>query len=384
MEIVTGQENLQEYLNSVLIQYKACFKADLGLQTLQKIKFESKIKNAIANLLLSYLTKVESLAAGASDIMLGYLIDNQIPTIQRDSCQKLNKENLKKLMSTYVDGYLKELTYEALCIAGLNGKVVLTKQQSQQDCDVLEFNNGSFFPEVISIFKLKNSNYLNPKIVCIDGYIESISEIHHLLEDASRLKENMFLFVRGISEEVIHTLKVNYDRGTLVVLPFIVKYDLDGVNLLNDIAVVAGCELISSLKGQLISSIKLSMCPRVDYVNVSDIGVLIEKKETRNEVDKHIYFLQQKILEESMSKDFLSKRIKNLGSNRVTISLRSDKNTTKKTFMIDRALRATKIANTHGVIDIDNKLYPLAAFNIAKIYCDLFLNSYKSIGTIVC
>jgi chaperonin GroEL (HSP60 family) len=280
---------------------------------------------------------------------------------------------------------LKDMTYEALCIAGLNGKVVLTKQQTQQDSDILELNDGSFFPEVISIFKLKNSKYLNPRIACIDGYIESVSEIHHLLEEASRLKENIFLFVRGISDEVVHTLKVNYDRGTLTVLPFIVKYDLDGVNLLNDIAIVTGGDVISSLKGQLISSVKLSTCHRVDYINVSDAGVLIEKLETRNKVNEHVHFLQKKLLElnEDTSKEFIAKRIKNLGSNRVTISLKLDHNATKKSFMIDRALRATKVAATHGVVEINNKLYPLATFNIAKTYYNLFLKEYRDLGAII-
>lgn len=383
MEIVTT--NLEDCLNDVLKQYKSCFKANLGLQVLQQLKFESSTKRAVSNLLLSHLIKVESLASGASDLMLGRLFDDRIFDVNNDNCQKLNKENLKNLISTYVDGSLKDMTYEALCIAGLNGKVVLTKQQTQQDSDILELNDGSFFPEVISIFKLKNSKYLNPRIACIDGYIESVSEIHHLLEEASHLKENIFLFVRGISDEVVHTLKVNYDRGTLTVLPFIVKYDLDGVNLLNDIAIVTGGDVISSLKGQLISSVKLSTCPRVDYVNVSDAGVLIEKLETRNKVNEHVHFLQKKLLElnEDMSKEFIAKRIKNLGSNRVTISLKLDQNVTKKSFMIDRALRATKVAATHGVVEINNKLYPLATFNIAKTYYNLFLKEYRDLGAIV-
>jgi chaperonin GroEL (HSP60 family) len=383
VEIVTT--NLENCLNDVLKQYKSCFEANLGLQVLQQLKFESSTKRAVSNLLLSHLIKVESLASGASDLMLGYLFEDRIFDVDNDNCQKLNKENLKNLISTYVDVSLKDMTYEALCIAGLNGKVVLTKQQTQQDSDILELNDGSFFPEVISIFKLKNSKYLNPRIACIDGYIESVSEIHHLLEEASRLKENIFLFVRGISDEVVHTLKVNYDRGTLTVLPFIVKYDLDGVNLLNDIAIVTGGDVISSLKGQLISSVKLSTCHRVDYINVSDAGVLIEKLETRNKVNEHVHFLQKKLLElnEDTSKEFIAKRIKNLGSNRVTISLKLDHNATKKSFMIDRALRATKVAATHGVVEINNKLYPLATFNIAKTYYNLFLKEYRDLGAII-
>lgn len=383
MEIVT--EGLDRCLIDVLNKYESCFNSNLGLQNLQQIKFENSTKAAVSNLLLMHLLKVESLSAGAADLMLQFLFNKDKKKDEVGICQKLDSSLLKRLLSSYVDKSLEDLVNESLNLAGLTGKVVLIKQRPQQDKDVLELNDGSFFSDVISILKLKNSKYLNPRIVCIDGYIESVSEIHRILEDASNLKENVFLFVRGISDDVAHTLKVNYDRGTLSVLPFIVNYDLDGVNLLNDIAVVSGGDVTSSLKGQLINNIDISCAPRVDYISTSDSGVLIENVATKANVDQHINFLQKKLLEldQVAAKDLISKRIKNLGSNRVTISLRIDQNISKRSFMIDRALRATKIASTHGVVEVNDRLYPLTSFTIAKLYCQQFLNEYRNLGTII-
>jgi len=380
VEIVTN--DLESYLAEVLKVYSSCFKTGLGLQGAQRLSFNNLTSRAVANFLLSQLIKVEAISPGASDLMLDMLISDDLIV---DSCVKLREDNLKKLLSTFVDESLWNLAYDALTLAGLTGKVVLMKHQAKQDKDSIELNSGSFFPDVMPVLKLKNSKFIDPKIVCIDGYVESVSEIHRILEDASRLKDSVFLFLRGASPDVTHTLKVNYDRGTLSVIPFIVNYDLDGVNLLNDIAIVSGGDVVSSLKGQLISSVDISTCPRVDYVNLSDTGVLIEKKSTVLSVSLHVSHLQKKLLETEADagKDLLAKRIKNLGSNRVTISLRHDENIAKRSFMVDRALRATKAALTHGVAVYRNKLYPLTSLKIAKHYRDHFLNDYRNLGCVV-
>lgn len=383
MEIVTKE--LDIHLASILKNYKNCLNTNLGLQTLQQLKFETSTKNAISSLLLTYLIKVETLSAGASDLMLQLLlnVDKNKKIDSNNLCQKLDGVNLKMLLSTYVDKGLEDLVHEALCLAGLNGKVVLLNQQHNED--IIELNDGSFFPDVISILKLKNSKYLSPKVICIDGYIESVSEIHRILEDASQIKDNIFLFVRGMSDDVAHTVKVNCERGSLSILPFIVKYDLDGVNLLNDIAIVSGGDLISTLKGQLINNVDISLAPRVDYINISDTGILVEKHNTRLNVDRHILLLQKKLLEVELTatKELMSKRIKNLGSNRVTISLKADRNTYKRSFMIDRALRAIKIAATHGVIEYNGNLYPLTSLKVAEHYYNSFFKEYNRLGCII-
>ncbi len=379
-----ANQDFQPLLEVVLKKYDLCLRAKLGLQTIQNLTFDNAVEKAIANLLLTHLLKVETLAPASSDLMLEFLIKkNAYHSIV--TCVKLSTNTLEKLLLTYTDMHLKEIICESLRLAGLSGKVVLMQHHSQQDIDLIELNDGSFFPNVISLLNFKNSKFLNPRVICIDGYIESVAEIHHLLEDAASIKENIFLFTRGMSDDVIHTLKVNYDRGLLGVLPFLVSYDLDGANLLNDIATVAGSDVVSSLKGQLISNIDIAKFPRVDYINLNNSGILIEKRDSIDRVINHISILQKKLLDidSQMGKDMLSKRIKNLGSRRVGISLRDDENLAKRSFMIDRALRATKAASTHGLIEYENKFYPLSTFKVAQHYHNEFMHMFNSLGSII-
>ena len=101
---------------------------------------------------------------------------------------------------------------------------------------------------------LKDDNLFlrDARIACIDGYVESVSELHLLLEELSEAKVPCFLFVRGMSEDVLHTIKTNNDRKTLMVFPYIVPFDLDSVNTIVDIAVSAGTDVLSNLKSDKI------------------------------------------------------------------------------------------------------------------------------------
>jgi hypothetical protein len=222
-------------------------------------------------------------------------------------------------------------------------------------------------------------------LVCIDGFIESVSEIHRVLEDAASYKDTIILFVRGLSNEVLHTLKINYDRGSLQVIPVLVKYDLLGANMLNDVAVINFSDVISSNKGQLISNIDITNFPRVESVDVTSTGILIENSNASKTIDAHIKRLQEKIInsDNQYEKDILEKRIQNLGMNRITIRLKEEENKKLKSFEIDRAIRAIKDARTYGVGELSARLLPYSGIKSGFFYAEKFLKDVESLGAVI-
>ena len=64
------------------------------------------------------------------------------------------------------------------------------------------FLSGKFYHEM--------KNY---KVVIIDGFIETVGEIHHLLHDAAKSKTPHVIFCFGMSEEVKHTIMVQTNLG---------------------------------------------------------------------------------------------------------------------------------------------------------------------------
>jgi hypothetical protein len=51
--------------------------------------------------------------------------------------------------------------------------------------------------------------------------------------------------------------------------------------------------------------------------------------------------------------------------------------------MIDRSLRAVKLASNYGVIGYKEKYYPNSSFKIAEIYAKKFQESIKNLGAIL-
>jgi chaperonin GroEL (HSP60 family) len=297
----------------------------------------------------------------------------------------MTSADLPLILQTFADVDTASLINSGLTMAGLKGKITLSSPSVKLDTDVLELTQGYVFNNIFPAFSIKPASFVHPKIVCIDGLVENVSEIHHLLESAAKSKETIVAFFRGLSEEVSHTLKVNYDRGTVSFIPIVVKFDIDGANLLKDIALVSRGDVVSSLKGNLISSIEFDSLPRIDVASVSGSEVIIENKSVAGLVDLHIAQLQKKILsaENEATVEALTKRIQRLGTYQVSVHLADNKEKNKRSFMIDRCLRAIKCASTYGIAQLKDRAYPASTISSADFYCQQFHETMNNMGTII-
>jgi chaperonin GroEL (HSP60 family) len=286
------------------------------------------------------------------------------------------------MMTHHLDDIDAAILLDAFLLVGLKGKIVIKKSNTNKSC--VEVNTGCAFDDILSAFKVIENEYSDAFVICVDGYVESTSEITHLLEQASLTKETIFLFVRGLSEEVSHTLKVNYDRKTLRVIPVVVPFDLDGINLLNDVSVISGNDVVSSNKGQLFNSISLDKHKRVDVVKLFSNKVIIENKSTNKRVDQHIVMLQKSIndCDNDAKKDLLSKRIQRLGTLQATIYL-PEENYSSRSFCFDRCIRSIKSSIDFGTCTVNEKIYPASSYDAAILYKDKLFSTLNDIGCII-
>lgn len=352
------------------------------MQQLQVLKLKNSCEQRVLQLALMHMLQAESISAGGYDGFLSALNKHKVDS----EVLAFDKTNIQKLLMSFVDTTTAEILKDCLELTGLHGKIVLSSHPVNGETSIMELDNSCFFPEVASAFEIKSTKFLNPKVICIDGYVESVAELHRVLEDAAASKDTIILFVRGLSDEVRHTLKINYDRGSLQIIPVVVQYDLDGANLLNDIATTNCSDVVSSFKGQLINNIDITNFSRVDSIDITSTGVLIENKAAENTINSHVRFLQEKIIksENQYEKEALTKRIQNLGMNRITIRLCEEKDKLQKSLEIDRALRAIKNSSSHGVCKLDEKLYPYSALKAGEFYAEKFLKSVQDLGALIC
>ena len=143
-------------------------------------------------------------------------------------------------------------------------------------------------------------DFLDCDVALIDGVITAVSEIHHLLEHYSASKRRLCLFARGYEPEVIHTLAVNYLRGSLRVIPHRIPVSIDSINMLRDLGVCVGHDPISPLKGELVSSLKLDSIPSVRRISSNKNECTIENPERSKSVWIHARWLLEQAAQEQV------------------------------------------------------------------------------------
>lgn len=256
------------------------------------------------------------------------------------------------------DKVLETTLEKAVELAGLEGKIYV--EDGQQSCFVVEKKTGYIFKtETFKAFFDPSNLWESQgaKVLLVDGMIEKVSELDHLLKKSYEEKQPLVIMAKGFSEEVIATLKINHDKNTLRVLPVQVPSNLSSINLLNDIACVCDSDVVSSLKGDLISCVGWESLRTIQKTRCSAGVLTIEEGKTKNRVIAQLKMLLDKRTDNLFNEDvvaLLDERIKQLSSNTVTIRLPNMTTLENQScrVKIDTTLRSLKALLDSGTIDL--------------------------------
>jgi hypothetical protein len=215
------------------------------------------------------------------------------------------------------------MVLEAIKLAGSECKIFI--EPSTTGLNVIERINGHTFTVASDATFLKFGKWYASGVKCliIDGLIERVAEIDSLLQQCNKTKRAMIIFARGFSNDVLATLRVNYARKTLNVIPVTVEFDLETANVLLDIATVVGCDVISSLKGELISTISFDKLPIVQSITCTGAVTTIITDNSTTATQIHLRNLIERRNAESIPsmKKIIDKRIRSLSSTTVVMKI---------------------------------------------------------------
>tara|TARA_R110001599_G_scaffold283490_2_gene485369 strand:+ start:10 stop:924 length:915 start_codon:yes stop_codon:yes gene_type:complete len=217
--------------------------------------------------------------------------------------------------------------------------------------------------------------YKNYRYVLINGVIESVGEIHHLLQKSNETKEAYVIFCFGMSNEVKSTIMKNNKMGRISVHPVCFNSsDESSLNILNDIAAMHGGSVLSSDLGITISQEVRKELPYGRKIKFLKNNIVIDPCISELEIKVHQNFLKKRLSDARYKPDvrcdILEKRIKNFTGKKLNIyfpiSLKSNKRLVRE---LDYFLRF--VSNLHKNMCIvglnDEKFYiPIHFINIAK------------------
>ena len=164
------------------------------------------------------------------------------------------------------------------------------------------------------------------RFAIIDGYIESVSEIHHMLHFAAMNKEPHVLFCFGMSDEVKNVIIQNNAKKITQIFPVSMKVAEDTINIMNDIALLHSADIISSLKGQTISQEMRRELKKGNSITFTREGFKLTPLCSLNDIKIHISFLQNRIKNSApdTNTELIENRIKNLNSKVLKIYVPED------------------------------------------------------------
>lgn len=349
----------------VLVATRSSVLVHTRLQALFNLRFSDPTRRAVHEVIMTHAHAAERLGPGAFDICVERLLEklsgqrmgfnhviDDVTTsdILGAGTIPASWDDVRWLLEEHLTGLepaVKQMLLQALSLAGFAGRIIVEKSRSVPSVELVR---GYTF-EHLPVWPL-STRYESPRVVCIDGYVESVSELHHLLEAAAVTKDQVVVFLRGMSDDVKHTLKVNNDRGSLCVVPIVVQFDLQGINSLNDVSIACGANLVSSTKGDLISSIDLLSAPRVGSIMVHGDKVVITNVASARAVTAHVGELRRRREDEQLADvgRLLDLRIRSLSPNHVIVRFVDDSSFVRSAQAVDYALRAVRSLVDHGMV----------------------------------
>lgn len=351
-----------ELRDLILSNMRVSVSLDSAVKTKRRIQHFASIKPP-SNLLAEYehvLTTAiaaEKSCPGSGMLFLGLVAGRQLAD---QESLVTNRKDIETVLLTL------NLTKEAMDILrtvieySSKTSTVTIKKSIRES--YVEISEGYNF-RVTSQLQLPSLALERVAIACVDGYVESVSELHHLFVSLAESKIPCLLFTRGLADEVLNTIKINNDRKTMTVFPYLVPYDLDSVNVLVDLAVTSGTDVISSTKGQLISTLTHDNLGSGYNCNVFNHAVKYNNPFTRKRVFEHVSNLKNKMEEKVEIQDILSKRLQSLSARNIEIGIPDGVNYFSLHQQLDEGIRTIS-----SMIKSDYK--PLQ-------YAKLFFDSYE-------
>lgn len=307
----------------------------------------------------------------------------------------LNKK--KKIVSSYDkikevasisanDPEIGKLIADVFKEVGKDGVVTVEESQSaemsKELVEGMQIDKGYVSHYMVTNTERMEAIYEDALILITDKKISSIQDIVPLLEQMSKAsKRELVIVAEDVDGDALATLVVNKLRGNFMALA--VKAPGFGdrkKEMLEDLAIVTGGQLISEEKGMKLEGVELSMLGRAHrVVSSKEVTTFIGGKGKKVEIDKRVAQLKSQIVKSTseFDKEKLQERLGKLSGGVAVLRVGATTETElkEKKFRIDDAVNATRAALEEGIVAGGG----VALFEAAK---ELTLSSIKGVPAV--
>ena len=266
---------------------------------------------------------------------------------------------------------------------------VITVEESQafgittEIVEGMQFDKGYVSPYMITNPERMEAGYEDPLILITDKKISSIHDIVPVLEKVSKLgKRELVIIADDIEGDALATLVVNKLRGTFNSLGLKAPGFGDRKkDMLEDIALITGGQVISEEKGIKMESVELDMLGRAHkVVATKENSTIIGGRGRKADIEKRITQLKNQISKSSSSfdKEKLQERLAKLsgGVAVIKVGAATEVEQKEKQHRTEDAVQATKAAMEEGIVPGGG----VALIRALKVIDDLELKGDEKTG----
>ena len=251
----------------------------------------------------------------------------------------------------------------AKIIATVGKDGVITVEQSQtfgishELMEGMQFDHGYISPYMITNAERMEAVYENPAILITDKKISAINDILPLLEKlANQGKKELVIVADDVEGEALATLVVNKIRGIFHALAIKAPgYGDRRKELLADIAIVTGGQVISEELGLKLDKVELSMLGAArKIIATKDNATIVGGRGKKQEIEKRVAQIKMQV--EETTSDFdrekLRERYAKLsgGVAIIRVGAATEVEQKEKQHRIEDAVSATKAAIEEGIV----------------------------------
>ena len=308
---------------------------------------------------------LKNVTAGANPmfIRLGMkmAVDKAVEEIRKNSIPIRGKEDIARVAAVSAgDEEVGQLVADAMEKVGTEG--VITVEESKSFGTELEVVEGMQFDRgYVSAYMATNTEKMeaildDPYILITDKKINSIQEILPILEQIVQTGRKLLLIAEDVDSEAIATLVVNKLRGTFTCVA--VKAPGFGdrrKEMLQDIAILTGGQVISEELGRELKDATLDMLGSADTVRINkEQTVIVSGRGNKSEITNRVNVIKAQI--EETTSDFdrekLQERLAKLagGVAVIKVGAASETELKEKKLRMEDALAATKAAVEEGIV----------------------------------
>ena len=308
---------------------------------------------------------VKNVAAGGDPMAIKRGMDKAVD-VAVDSLKKISspvngKEDIARVASISANNNeVGELISEAMEKVSKDGVITIEESKtSQTELNVVEgmqFDRGYVSPYMVTDTEKMEAIIDNPYILITDKKVSNIQEILPLLESLMQQSGKLVIICDDVEGEALSTLILNKLRGVLnVVAVKAPGYGDKRKNMLQDIAILTGGEVISSDLGMELKDTTIEQLGRAKQVKVQkENTIIVDGAGDKNQISERVRQLKAQIAEEKseFEKETLQERLAKIAGGVAVIGVGAATEVEMKDrkLRIEDALSATKAAVEEGIV----------------------------------